>query len=331
MKNIKLFCSLVLCYSGLLIGAAAEPQASELENMQQALHVLSCSPYLSTQDNKSLSLVNHGVHDAAELALVTAMEKAAIRESYIVNARLLDLAGQRYDYVDNQSFKDYVTQSIKDFVADNPGAWIKLDLSYNKFGKDLGFLRDLLNAIATTAAILRIEVTNIDLSNNKLTSLPEHLFEGFNNLIELDLEGNCLEHLPGHLFDGLKNLQDLNLSHNWLSDLHEHLFEGLVNLQALDLSYNLLMSLPEGLFKGLNNLQELSLNNNQLMSLPERLFESSNNLRALFVASNLLMDLPEHLFDGLNNLKRVCCRENRLSKESQRILQNLIKRGVDAY
>ena len=228
--------------------------------MYQALHVLSCSSYLSTQDNKSLSLVNHGMHDAVEQAIVTAMEKAAIWESHQLNTRELMLSFLREKYRDYQAFKDCVIQCIKKFAADYPGMWIKIDLSYNKLGNDLELLRDLLSAIVTTAHSLGIIVSNLDLSYNELKHLPEHLFnglhdlqglnlteneltnlpvhcfEGLSSLKKLDLKKNRLKALPGHFFADLKNLQDLTLSQNWMSNLHEHLFAGLVNLQELDLS-----------------------------------------------------------------------------------------------
>ena len=42
---------------------------------------------------------------------------------------------------DNQDFKDYVIQHIKDFVTHNPETWIKLNLSGNRLGNDLEFVR----------------------------------------------------------------------------------------------------------------------------------------------------------------------------------------------
>ena len=59
MKNTKLFCSLVLCYSGLLIGAA-EPQEATLERVlrQQTIRE-SLLPYVPARDIGRLSRVSH--------------------------------------------------------------------------------------------------------------------------------------------------------------------------------------------------------------------------------------------------------------------------------
>ena len=86
-------------------------------------------------------------------------------------------------------------------------AWIKLILAYNSLGNDLALLRDLLDAIVTTVQSLKIDVASLVLSHNQLTSLPEHLFEGLNNLQRLKLFDNKLAHLPEGIFEGLNNLQ----------------------------------------------------------------------------------------------------------------------------
>ena len=73
------------------------------------------------------------------------------------------LMGQRKNYPDNQAFKDYVIQSIKDFATYNPGTWIKLYLSGNNLGNDWEFLRDLLQAIVTTVHALEIDLALLHL------------------------------------------------------------------------------------------------------------------------------------------------------------------------
>ena len=118
MKNIQLFYSLVMCYSGLLVGA--EFQETRLETILGEPGVREAlKPYLPLQEFKSLSEVSHGVHEAVEPVIVTAMEKSAIWESHVLNARDLDLGGERSNR-DNQTFKDYTIQRIKNFATDNP-------------------------------------------------------------------------------------------------------------------------------------------------------------------------------------------------------------------
>ena len=199
MKNTALFCSLVLCYSGL--AGAAESQEASLEGILRQPGISeTLLPHLTKQELGSLSRVSRLVHEAAEPAIVTAMEKAAIWESYVLNARDLDLSSQRQHFHDNQAFKDYAIQRIKDFAMHNPGTWIKLNLSRNSLGNDLVFLKDLLQAIVTTVHSLKIDLASLDLFDNHLAHLPRHLFKGLNNLQKLDLSGNDLKHLRENRF-----------------------------------------------------------------------------------------------------------------------------------
>ena len=50
----------------------------------------------------------------------------------------------------------------------------------------------------------------LDLRHNKLSALPDGVFDGLSNLQELDLGGNPLSTLPDGVFDGLSNLQELD-------------------------------------------------------------------------------------------------------------------------
>ena len=174
MKILNLLYSLVLCYSGLLVGAS-EPQETKLEEILREPGVReTLLPYLSMRDFKNLSQMSDVIHELA-------MEKAAIWESYVLNARVLDLHSAR-GLLDNQAFKDKIIRCIKKFATDNPGTWINLNLSENGLGYDLKFLKDLLQAIVTTVHSLKIDVASLDLFYNHLKDLPEHLFDGLTNL-----------------------------------------------------------------------------------------------------------------------------------------------------
>ena len=171
MEKSKLFFSLILCYSGSVVGAA-EPQEATLEGILRQQPICeTLLPYVRARDIGRLSRVSRGLHKL-EPAIVTAMEKSAIWESHILNARDLNFAFMRQNR-DNQNFKDYVLQSIKDFSTNNPGTWINLNLDFNNLGNDLEFLRELLHAVVTTVQSLKIDLASLNLSENQLENLPE--------------------------------------------------------------------------------------------------------------------------------------------------------------
>lgn len=75
----------------------------------------------------------------------------------------------------------------------------------------------------------------LNLTGNKLTSLPEKVFQGLSNLRELHLSGNKLEKLEPGLFHGLTNLEVLKLKGCGLESIKPAAFKDLTNLRHLDL------------------------------------------------------------------------------------------------
>lgn len=89
-------------------------------------------------------------------------------------------------------------------------------------------------------------LTDLILSANQLSNLPEQLFRNVSALENLDLSENQLPSLPEGIFKGLVNIKELHLHHNNLTQVQARLFEDQGLLQRLDLSHNQLEVLPEG-------------------------------------------------------------------------------------
>lgn len=107
-------------------------------------------------------------------------------------------------------------------------------------------------------------LTELSLSYNKLTEIPESIFN-LTKLKKLNLSSNRLTELPGSIAK-LTNLTTLSLWNNKLTDIPESITK-LTNLTRLDLSYNQLMKLPESIVN-LTKLKELDLSNNPIKTPP---------------------------------------------------------------
>ncbi|HXD34221.1 MAG TPA: COR domain-containing protein [Pyrinomonadaceae bacterium] len=173
--------------------------------------------------------------------------------------------------------------------------------------------------------------TELDLSDQKLTELPEslgkltqlrHLYLFTNQLRELPeflgqltqlqglyLSGNQLRELPEWLGQ-LTQLQSLYLSRNQLTKLPESRSQ-LEQLQLLRLDGNQLTELPEWLGQ-LTQLQSLSLSGNQLRELPESLSQLTQ-LQSLSLSGNQLRELPESL-SQLTQLQSLYLNGNELTE-----------------
>ena len=102
-------------------------------------------------------------------------------------------------------------------------------------------------------------ITELDLSDNELTTLPAGLLNDLANIEYLSLNGNNLETLPDGIFKNLgERLTSLNLADNNFDTLPGGLFAGL-DIYNLDLSANPFTTLPIGTFAGIVRLDILDL------------------------------------------------------------------------
>ncbi|HGJ5856918.1 TcdA/TcdB pore-forming domain-containing protein [Arsenophonus nasoniae] len=175
---------------------------------------------------------------------------------------------------------------------------------------------------------LCLQERSLDLSNLKLTSLPDHLP---NNLIVLNVNDNQLTALPAEL---PSTIQKLYANNNQLTSLPVSLPERLIlldvnhnqlmalgntlptTLLGIDISHNQLLRLADHLPAG---LLLLDADHNQLTFLPDSL---PANLTHLIVSNNQLKTLTNYL---PNSLIRIDVSNNQLTNLPDYIPDKLIK------
>ncbi len=172
--------------------------------------------------------------------------------------------------------------------------------------------------------LARLRLNLLDLSDNQLTSLPPEIGRirpprlpnallGTQPRMTLDLSGNQLTDLPDALFQ-LNQLQELNLGGNPLGTVPPEL-GNLSTLETLGLSSILLTAQPPELGQ-LSQLVSLDLSGNQLTILPPEL-EQASHLGHLNLSGNQLTDLPAGL-GQLSQLDSLDLSDNRLMDLSDR-------------
>ncbi|XP_050362366.1 protein phosphatase PHLPP-like protein [Nymphalis io] len=188
-----------------------------------------------------------------------------------------------------------------------------------------------------TTMVPPINLVEIDVSYNKLSSLPQWL-SGCSDLTKLYASNNQLTSLPEHLFcSELSSLSHLHLAHNKITN-----FPSMPRLRSplkeLLLHDNCIQSLPENFFSICDRLCILNLSNNKLSRLPrvrgasphclERLYLTANcltddvidviitfrGLKILHIAYNCLTSLPESCFNFWPDVEELILSGNCLTK-----------------
>ncbi|XP_011151250.1 slit homolog 2 protein [Harpegnathos saltator] len=155
------------------------------------------------------------------------------------------------EYLRNLNFKDNLIEEIED------GAFEKTKL-YGLYLAD-NQIEDL-NFVSTLPETL----TELILSGNRVTSVPNGVFAKLPHLSHLTLNDNKIDTLRNDAFQGLVSLRTLMLMKNRVTTIEPATFKGLVALRVLDLPYNFIRDLPNGTFVELTALKELNLARNKI-------------------------------------------------------------------
>ncbi|XP_044591646.1 chaoptin isoform X2 [Cotesia glomerata] len=198
---------------------------------------------------------------------ITTMEKAAFRR--LSALRFLNL-----------EFNGLTTLDL-DAIVECGGSVFSLNVSFNSIS-------------VINSEFRLINLTEIDLGFNNITTLPSDTFDGLPNLRTLDLRGNFLTTLHPGTF-ALEHLETLNLQDNRLSTLRKQTFHGTSFLQELDLSRNSLSQLSTEQFRNLRNLRILNLSGNHIRSLSRDVFEGTR-IETLDLSSNRISIVPSAAF-----------------------------------
>jgi len=129
-------------------------------------------------------------------------------------------------------------------------------------GDDLPGLLNVVPDCLTTRVCL---YKALDLSFNLLQDIPTDLPLTLPHLVSLNLSHNRLSSLPDSIF-GFLHLKELDVSHNNLLELPSSICL-LDKLRKMDLSNNQISRLPQGL-EQLQSLEKLNLSNNPLQHIP---------------------------------------------------------------
>lgn len=114
-------------------------------------------------------------------------------------------------------------------------------------------------------SVIPSHLTGIDLSNNRLTHLPDGIC-ALPLLESLIVSNNCLEQLPENIFS-MRSLKLLYVAHNRLRALPAKFNK--CHIQLLEAQCNELAALPSNFFESNLLLRSLNISRNRISCLPD--------------------------------------------------------------
>ena len=161
----------------------------------------------------------------------------------------------------------------------------------------------------------------LDIGYNKLTWLPEGIFDSLLKLLHLNIENNHLSYLPRNIFKSLASLTFLGLNGNFILELSSETFASMTELKYLFFSNNELTEISHDVFSHLSNLIVLDIGGNKLNQVASSAFDDLINLGYLNLARNNISSLPN--FKGLRKLSVLDLSINSLLNASAHVFKGL--------
>ncbi|XP_010881515.1 leucine-rich repeat neuronal protein 3 [Esox lucius] len=153
-------------------------------------------------------------------------------------------------------------------------------------------------------------ITEIDLSQNNISSVSDVHLGSLPRLLSLHMEENWVQVLSDSCLPSLPNLQEFYINHNLIASIHPGAFQGLGRLLRLHLNSNHLTGISRDWFEPLPHLEILMIGENPIVKLSDMNFKPLVNLRSLVLSRMNLSEIPDDTLVGLDNLESVSFFDN---------------------
>ncbi|CAK1584859.1 unnamed protein product [Parnassius mnemosyne] len=307
LKNNRLHTLNILCFEGIKNLQRLQLGHNEIVDIN--------SSFLRFKDLQELSLE----HNRIERILSRDFQNLFnLNKLYLSNNNISYIEKSSFDkmtYLNTLDLSDNFLFAIDKEVFSNTRYLQYVDLSRNKLkhmskelfrGKNISFFsiqNNIIEGELVTGMFIGLsDITELDISNQYLTSIEDYAFMGLDNLEILLLNDNKIKSLSNKSFRYLQNVKEINLSNNKLIKINFEKID-LLNLGYLSLRNNLINDIKQEDFNKLTHLQVLDLSNNNISKIESSSFKELQHLEFFNLFNNpLLIFLDSNSFDGLHEI-----------------------------
>lgn len=238
--------------------------------------------------NENLEILNEGITKNL-IPILQQIQSGVLNKDYDTIGLALrmcisqKLMPKLFDYYTKANIK---TVSLRSNIIEEYN-----DVDLKRFKKDADYQEVVIKSL--TASLLNVysnPQNDIKFSKNGLTSIPPDLL-AYPNTFSIDLSNNKITSLPNNFYMSFERLNTLNLSNNLFTKIDDEIFE-LYSLNYLNVSNNKIFNLPNTLNK-IKRLENLLAMNCKLTSLPQELKECKN-LKKIMLEGN---KIPQSVID----------------------------------
>ncbi|XP_035512646.1 toll-like receptor 13 [Morone saxatilis] len=234
-------------------------------------------------------------------------------KTFLSRVSSLDVSGLQVTFEDMKTLLESVNSSLSSIrmyaMKYKPTALINVTCTIPTMST-LKFRRNKLSFISSSLFHLCINVTELDVGENKITTIEEEAFRSMKRLRILTLSHNKLSSVPAAT-KNIPTLAELDLSSNNITGLKCSDFANLTKLRQLNLYLNRITTLDKCVFKDLKQLEVLKLQNNRISKLNSA-FKYLQSLKQLRLNGNKISTIKHREFMGLRSLQNLSLHDNQI-------------------
>ncbi|XP_031351561.1 leucine-rich repeat-containing protein let-4-like [Photinus pyralis] len=172
-------------------------------------------------------------------------------------------------------------------------------------------------------------MATISLERNKITTIPEGVFNGM-EIKRLLLSDNLISKIDPGAFDNMPELNRIDLDNNKLQVWNADWFKNTPNIILLSVRNNQIKELPADAFKNIKGSDKpfktkttIFLGGNEIEAIDKNAFRGIKDLQMLDLDKNHIATIDANVFSGMKTIKTLLLAGNKIKCLSDSILDSL--------